>query len=145
MNRAQQRARELRRELGLRGRVDAEAVANGLGLDVWPWDFDVQQELQVDGHVAVARRLGPEWRRWVIAHAIGHRLLHPGNHLELRAHTDLPRRFEREAEDFARALLVDDQEARGAGLVHSWEVAEYFGVPDEMVRMQGPQRPLDEA
>ncbi len=58
----------------------------------------------MDGHVAVAKRLSPEWRRWVIAHAIGHRLLHPGNHLELRAHTDLPRRFKREAEDFARGL-----------------------------------------
>lgn len=87
MNRAQQQGVELRRELGLRGRVDVEAFANALGLEVWPWDFEVQQELQVDGHVAVARRLSPEWQRWVIAHAIGHRLLHPGNHLELRAHT----------------------------------------------------------
>ena len=136
MNRAQQRGSELRKELGLRGRVDAEAVANSLGLDVWPWDFDVQTEVQLDGHVAVAKRLGPEWRRWVIAHAIGHRLLHPGNHLELRTHTDLPRRFEREAEDFARALLVDEREAIAEGLVHSWEVAEHFGVPDELVRQQ---------
>ena len=137
MNRAQQRGSALREELGLRGRVDAEVVANGLGLEVWPWDFDVQTELQIDGHVAVAKRLEPEWRRWVIAHAIGHRLMHPGNHLELRAHTNLPQRFEREAEDFARALLIDDAEAAREGFVHSWEVADHFGVPSELVWMNG--------
>ena len=72
------------------------------------------------------------------AHAIGHRLLHPGNHLWIRLHTGLAQRFEREAEDFARALLVDSQEAAKAGLMQSWEVAEYFGVPDEVVRLQPP-------
>ena len=45
-------------------------------------------------------------------------------------------RYEREAEDFARALLVDDEEALAEGLVHSWEVAEHFGVPGELVRRQ---------
>ena len=70
------------------------------------------------------------------AHAIGHRLLHPGNHLWIRLHTGLAQRFEREAEDFARALLVDPQEAAGAGLTQSWEVAEYFGVPHEVLRLQ---------
>ena len=99
--------------------MGAEAVANGLELEVWPWNFDLQEELLMDGHVAVAKRLGPERRRWVIAHAIGHRLLHPGNHLELRAHTDLPRRFEREADDFAHALLIDDEEALAESFVHS--------------------------
>ena len=134
MNRAQQRGSALRQELGLTGCIDAEAIANGLGLEVRDWPLEVLREFQLDGTVAVAERLDPEWRRWVIAHAIGHRLLHPGNHLWLRTHTDLTHRYEREAEDFARALLIDDQEAREEGFVHSWEVAEHFGVPDELVR-----------
>ena len=136
MNRARRRAGTLRRRFGLRGRVDVEAVANALGLEVWLRDFEVQKEVQVDGNIAVARRLGPEWRRWVTAHAIGHRLMHPGNHLELRARTDLPRPWEREADEFAHALLVDEQEALEAGFVYAWEVAEHFGVPGELVRVQ---------
>ncbi len=85
MNRARERGSALRRELGLRGRVDAEAVAVGLGLEVQLWPLEVLLEMQMDGVVVVAERLDPEWRRWVIAHAIGHRLLHPGNHLLLRS------------------------------------------------------------
>lgn len=136
MNRAQQRGSTLRQELGLEGRVDAEAVANGLGLEVQPWPLEVLSELQVDGIVVVAERLEPEWRRWVIAHAIAHRLLHRGNHLLLRDHAVLAKRYEREAEDFAYGLLVDAEEARAAGLVDSWEIAEHFGVPDEMVQQR---------
>ncbi|MCY3919276.1 MAG: ImmA/IrrE family metallo-endopeptidase [Chloroflexi bacterium] len=136
MNRARRRADTLRRELGLRGRVDAVAVANALGLEVWPWQFEVQKEMQIDGQIAVAKRLGPEWRRWVIAHAIAHRLLHPGNHIERRDHTDLPLPWEREAEDFAHALLIDEEEALAEGFVYAWEVAEHFGVPVEVVRVQ---------
>ena len=136
MNRARRRAVTLRRRFGLHGRVDAEEVANELGLEVWLRDFQVQKEVQVDGQIAVARRLSAEWRRWVTAHAIAHRLMHPGNHLELRAHTDLPRPWEREAEEFAHALLVDEEEALDAGFTYAWEVAEHFGVPPELVHVQ---------
>lgn len=123
---------ELRRRLGLRGRVDAEAVANGLGLDVRPWYFETQTEMQMGGEILVAERLGPEERRWETAHAIGHALMHPGNHLH---HPRLVRdRNEREADDFAHALLIDAKEAREEGLAHSWEIAEHFGVPHERVR-----------
>ena len=138
MNRAQRKAAELRRRLGLRGRVDAEAVANLLGMEVVLWALRDLTEMRVDDVIAVARRLDPEWRRWVIAHSIGHRLMHPGNHLWMRMHTSLAHPFEREAEDFAGTLLVDAHEAMEAGLVHSWEVAEHFGVPDEMIRLQMP-------
>ena len=136
MSRARLRAVALRRKYGLCGRVDTEAVANELGLEVWLRDFRVQKEVQIDGHIAVARRLGPEWRRWVTAHAIGHRLMHPGNHLEQRYHSDLPRPWEREADEFAHALLIDEVEAMDAGFVYAWEVAEHFGVPPEVVRVQ---------
>lgn len=132
----------MRRELGLRGRVDAEAVAGTLGLAVRPWYFEVQKEVLVEGEILVAERLGPEERRWETAHAIGHRLLHRGNHLELPEH--LWRRYEREADDFAHALLIDAEEARAAGLVHAWEVAEHFGVPGEAVRLQARLLPVRE-
>ena len=136
MSRARLRAESLRRKLGLCGWVDIEAVANAEGLEVWLRDFEVQKEMQIDGHIAVARRLEPEWRRWVIAHAIGHRLMHPANHLEMRDHSELPRPWEREAEEFAHVVLIDEQEALDTGFVYAWEVAEHFGVPAEVVRIQ---------
>ena len=132
MNRPQQLGAALRRSLGLRGRVDAEAVANARGLDVRPWYFETQTEMQMGCEILVAERLGPEQRRWETAHAIGHALMHPGNHLDLPEH--LKRRQEREADDFAHGLLIDFEEARKEGLAHSWEIAEYFGVPEERVR-----------
>ena len=91
-------------------------------------------------YIGVAERLDPCWRRWVIAHAIGHRLLHPGNHLWIRDHSSLGGgRYEREAEDFALALLVDTGgEAREEGLRELWEVADHFGVPQELVVFQPP-------
>ena len=138
MNRAQRRGTELRRELALAGRVDAEAVAAHLGLSVQPWTLDVQREFIMDGEIVIAERLDREWRRWVIAHAICHHLFHPGNHLAMRRHSQLPQPWEREAEQFACALLVDGEEAQREGLGASWEIAEHFGVPDELVREWWP-------
>ena len=37
----------------------------------------------------------------------------------------------------AYGLLVDELEAAREGLSEAWEVAEYFGVPEGMVRVQG--------
>ena len=138
MNKAQRRAVELRRKMGLRGRVDAEEVANILGLEVMLLPMRVQEEMLMDTYIGVADRLDSRWRRWVIAHAIGHRLLHPGNHLRTRIHTNLGEPYERGAESFALALLVDAQEAREEGLRDLWEVAEHFGVPQELVVFQPP-------
>ena len=138
MKRAQRKARELRRKLKLSGRVDAEAVASILGLEVVSWPLEVQEEMQMGHYIGVADRLDSRWRRWVIAHAIGHHQLHSGNHLWIRDHTSLGSLFEREAEDFARALLMDVDEAMVEGLNEVWEVAEHFGVPQELVVLQPP-------
>ena len=140
MNRAQRKALELRHELGLHGEVYVEAVANLLGMEVVTWHLRVLKEMVIDDFICVAKRLDSGWRRWVIAHAIGHRLMHPGNHTWIRFHTGVGHRFEREAEDFACSLLLDAGEAVDAGLTESWEVAEHFGVSDELVRLQAPMR-----
>ena len=138
MKRAQKKAKKLRDALRLQGRVDVEEVAGILGMEVVTWPMQVQEEMQMGRYIGVAERLDPHWRRWVIAHSIGHRLLHPGNHLWIRDHTSLGSKFEREAEDFARALLMDEAEAMDEGLSELWEVAEHFGVPQEMAWIQPP-------
>ena len=124
MNKAQRRAVEFRRKLGLRGQVDAEGVANILGLEVIPWVMQAQEEMRIDRYMCIAEDLEPDERRWMIAHSIGHWFLHPGNHLWIYKHTSFGGRIEREA--------------LGARLTESWEIAEYFGIPDRMVRLQLP-------
>ncbi len=138
MNRAQRRAVELRRMLRLHGRVDAKGVADILELEIWPRPFRKFQEMKIGEFICIAHRFEPEWRRWCMAHAIGHLLMHPGNHLWIRRHTGLAHKFEREAEDFAHTLLLDVHEAVERGFTHSWQVAEYFGVPEEVLRLQVP-------
>ena len=138
MTRAQRRGAALRRKLGLTGRVDAEAVANMHGYPVVCWPLVKQKELEVAGYICVADRLGPEESRWYIAHALGHKLMHPGNHLWIYKHTMLGWKLEREANDFAYTLLTDDLEAIGEGFTCSVEVAHYFGVPEEFVWLQAP-------
>ena len=149
MTRAERKGAALRRRLGLTGRVDAEAVAGIMGYPVERLDLKVQKELEVSGIICIADRLGPEESRWYIAHALGHKTMHPGNQLWVYRKTLLGYRYEREAQDFAHALLTDDREAMGEGLTCSLEVADYFGVPEEFVRVQAPpgvrQRAVDPA
>ena len=45
--------------------------------------------------------------------------------------------FERQAEEFAYHFLVDEEEVTRQGFTESWEIAEHFGVPEEMVMIQG--------
>ena len=85
--------------------------------------------------ILVAERSGPEWRCWCIAHALGHKTMHLGNLLRAYRYTGPGKKQEREANDFAHALLMDGREAMDAGLMYSWEMAEHFGVPDEVVQL----------
>ena len=56
----------------------------------------------------------------------------------MRDHTLLGHRVEREADEFAGAVLMDGREALEQGISYPWEVAECFGVPEEMVCFQVP-------
>jgi Zn-dependent peptidase ImmA (M78 family) len=116
--------------------VQIEELATALGLEVIPWPLPLpMQEVKVGQFIAVSANPSPAWRRWVIAHAIGLHLLHSGvNTIWLQARTLLADRLERQAEDFAWGLLVDEEEARRLGLREPWEIAEHFGVPEEIVR-----------
>ena len=45
--------------------------------------------------------------------------------------------FERQAEAFVNQFLVDEDQVKQRSFTHAWEIAEHFGVPEEMVRIQG--------
>ena len=136
MTRAERNGAALRHKLGLTGRVDTEAVADIMGYPVKRLPLVKQREIEVDGYICIAERLGPEESRWYIAHALGHKMMHEGNQLWVYKNTLLGGKYEREAQDFAHALLTDDREAIAEGLTCSLEVAHYFGVPEEFVRVQ---------
>ena len=134
---AENQANTLRHNLNLSGRVDVYEVAEALGLEVYVREFRAPElhEVTVNSSIAVAKHINEPERRWAIAHAIGHIVLHgqTGNHIWLRAHTLLTDKLEAEAEQFAYHLLVDEKEARREGLNTAPEIAERFGVPTKMV------------
>ena len=67
-----------------------------------------------------ARRIRqrPPKLRWMIAHAIGHKLLHPGRRLRMHEHALFGGRVERASGEFAGALLMDWREAPDHDRVH---------------------------
>jgi Zn-dependent peptidase ImmA (M78 family) len=123
----------LRTRLGLTGAVDAEVVAETLGLKVLYWQFRGRiDEVKMWQFIVMSNYLPYRQRNWAIAHGIGHHVLHAGNQAWLRVHTLLAVKDERQAEDFAYGLLVDEEEAMVERLA-DWEWSEYFRVPDELL------------
>lgn len=133
MSRAAAMGASLRRWLGISGRVDAEEVAGVMGLTVYRRPMLAVQEVKLGDSVAISSCIDDRTARWALAHAVGHHLLHPGNHLFLRDQTQLGGKIERQAEDFAWGLLVDLEEARVAGLQYVADIASRFGVPGALV------------
>ena len=125
----------VRYDFDLSGRIDISEVAGALGMQINLWDLPANEvhEVMMRQTIAVSRDLDEPARRWAIAHAIGHRLMHSANHLWLRMETRLNDKLEAEAESFAYHLLVDEVEARREGLHTAPEIAEHFGAPTEMV------------
>ena len=86
---ARLQGRRLRLKSGSSGRVDVEEIARLLRLWVYPWNLPQAElpEATVRNRIAVSPEVDEAERRWSIAHAIGHRVMHPGNQLWLRVRT----------------------------------------------------------
>ena len=132
MGKAVTEARSLRRRLGLQGLVDIKAVAAQAGLYVNYLPLGSNQSVKVGYIVGVSSNLLWDDQRWVIAHALGHHLLHPRRRCNARPSPALP--FEREADEFAYALLVDEEYARCLQLDSEIKLAWRLQVPVTMVR-----------
>jgi len=62
--------------------VDIEGIAKREGLTIIDWPLlPPVEEVKVGSKVGLREGLSREWRRWDIAHALGHHLLHHGNQL----------------------------------------------------------------
>ncbi len=66
--------------------IDAEEIAKKEGLTIITWPLlPPVEEIKVGNNVGLREGLSSEWRRWDIAHALGHHLLsHRGNQLVFR-------------------------------------------------------------
>ena len=139
--RAKDKGRLLRAKHGLTGAVDVGALAEVLRLRVDSWDLPAEElhEAIRGRNIAVAAGLKATGHRWAVAHGIGHWVLHPGNHLWLRAQSMLAIPYERQAEEFAYGLLVDEAEAATERLPTLAHVADYFGVPMGTVLATAPE------
>lgn len=75
------KAAKLRKRYGQLGYpIDIEYIARREGLTVTDWDLLPVDEIKVGNSIGLRKGLPPEWRRWNIAHALGHKLLkHRGN------------------------------------------------------------------
>lgn len=137
-NRGIAKAAKVVAALNLTGRVNLEQVirAYGIKIDIIEFRGSNVQEITIGNRIAVRRGLSDRRRRWVIAHGIGHVLLHgKGNHVWLHMND---RRRDRdqeeiEAEAFAHKLLVGDMRVPINRLGEHSELAIYYGVPTEKV------------
>lgn len=124
----------LRRRIAPRGPVDMDAVAGMVGAELGDWTENRWVERWLRGQTASDEAAPAEWRRWIAAHAIGHHLLHGDDDRWRGRHREMGADAEREAEGFAWALLVDEQEAETMRFREPWQVAAFFGVPEQAVR-----------
>ena len=114
-------------------------LADHMGIEIIEFPFRQIRGLLISWEgrtiIGVRSSLPPHEKRAIIAHEIGHQELHPfsAGHFFIRENTYfVPERFEREADLFAAALLLDK---------HPWEgetMTEYSGrsgVPARLVKV----------
>jgi hypothetical protein len=138
-NQAVEKAKELlRRYPGLLFPLDMEKLVamEGCELVEWPFLFPVR-EVKHGRWIGVAKGLSPKEIRHLAAHALGHHLLHCGNQLWFQEWqpTSLLKQ-EREADEFAAHILIPETELIQLGKVNVWEVADRFGVLENLAHQR---------
>jgi hypothetical protein len=132
---AVKKAEELhRRHPGITFPLDMESVATTEGCELVTWPFlRPVKEVKRGRWIGLAEGLDDRERRYLIAHALAHHLLHRGNQL---AFHELQRinlyKQEREAEECAAHILMPESELAKLGCITTWEMSDYFGIPEEL-------------
>ena len=133
MNHPRRAANEVRGSLGITGPVNIEHVAKELGVRIIeiPCRGEKVKEVTFENFVGVRKGLPRPLRNWVIAHGLGHIILHQGeaNQVWLYFNGESAAGLESEAEDFAFHLLVGNDRDLLFGMGDNAEIARFFGVP----------------
>jgi hypothetical protein len=145
-NQAVEKARELlRRHPGLTFPLDIEELVNEIGCELIEWPFlSPVKEVKQGRWIGIAAGLDQRERRYLAAHALGHHLLHCGNQLWFRDWQETSvLRQEREADEFAAHILMPEEELKEFDRLSTWDIAEYFGVPEELATLRLKQFATD--
>ncbi|MCM3651286.1 ImmA/IrrE family metallo-endopeptidase [Metabacillus litoralis] len=123
---------------------DPFVIADGLGIHIIPWHFtdEVQGMYKYERKnkfIFINKDLGEE-RKFVMAHELGHALLHPKHNTSfLKKNTYFPvSKYEKQANQFAVSLLIPDDclsEYKDASL-SIYEISEMYGVPKELAHLK---------
>gem|GEM_PF-1296420 len=142
MNTAQQRAREIRRRYRFRRPRDMERVLRAEGLKVLRFPFVGRlQEMIVGNRVGIQSSIrDPRRVNELLAHALGHHLLHSGNQpfYHFQREPVVAQQWERQAWDFAFELLMPTEQIEN-GLkrrLSDAELREQFEVSEEFYQMR---------
>jgi hypothetical protein len=90
------------------------------------------REVYAEGTIAIRRGMPEVWTRWLLAHGLGHHMLHPhANHLYLAGNDRLFERdrHEYQAELFAGALLVGEPHRPATTPKDALEMSAWYDVP----------------
>lgn len=145
VNVAVRHAMGVRARYGLRGSPsdeDLEAICAGVGLRVeceCPELVGRVQELVFGNNLCLAQGLTRRERRWLMAHGLGHWLMHePGAHFFVRDRTIVQDRQEWQAELFAGWLMLAESPIPPLGRIQREGVAglaEWAEVPYRSVHV----------
>jgi Zn-dependent peptidase ImmA (M78 family) len=138
--RAEEKASEVLARYAFSVPVDVERIVEVEGLEVVERNFPSVEEVYLYPSIGMKRGLPRVWRRWVIAHALGHYFMHRGNQLWFRRKDDVLRRQqETQAERFAAYLLIPQAELGRLRSLDLWDFAEHFEVPPECIALRFPK------
>ena len=145
-NQVVEKARELLRlHPGLTFPLDMEELLNEIGCELIEWPFLAPvKEVKQGRWIGIATGLEQKERRYLAAHALGHHLLHCGNQLWFRDWQETSvLRQEREADEFASHVLIPETELEKLSNPTTWDIADHFGVPEELANLRLTQFATD--
>jgi Zn-dependent peptidase ImmA (M78 family) len=136
MNRAIKQANKIRETYG----NDLDQIAQSLGLNVIPQKMEGRlREFYFSGSIVIREDLSNRELRELVAHAIGHHLLHAGNHLAMQKRIySFGNYHEKQANVFAACLLMPLEGLAGfiSNKSRIDEIANHFQVREELVKMR---------
>lgn len=136
MNRAIKQANIIRETHG----NDLDQIAQSLGLNVILQKMEGRlREFYFSGSIVINESLSNREKRELVAHAIGHHLLHAGNHLAMQKRIySFGNYHEKQANVFAACLLMPLESLSGfiSNKSRIDEIANHFQVREELVKMR---------
>lgn len=136
MNRVIEKANKIYERYG----NDLDQIADSLGLAVIYERLEGRlTEFYFPGSIVVNSKLKKRRQRELITHAVGHHLMHAGNHLSMQKRIySFGNYHEKQANVFAAVLLMPSDEFRQilGTRPRIDEIADHFQVTEELVRLR---------